>query len=393
MVEPDLAIVYTPELWVEELHRYFTDHGGARVRQLIVDPAIARREEYSILVVSWRWPSLTRGLVEELHEQGRSILGVCDRDEPESNALLTQCGVDRVVTSDAPHHEFLEALVILQSDPVADGVLGPKAKVASMPWDRHELVAIGGPCGTGSTEVAIEFARAAGAVLVDCDELAPALAARLGVPIEPNIRTAIDAVEFGVGDLYESVVQTNDHELRVVCGIPNVASWNQVRAGEAMRCLRSLTLTTRVVADLCGVLEDVGAGSRSRFAVTRAVLQEADVIVAIGASTPVGVIRMLGWIADVHCLRPSAPIHVVMNRAPRDRYRRAELTDEVARTYRPVTMFCAPEDHRVTTAAWNGEVVRRGPFTKAIGGVAAAVLASVGNSASSASVPHELVAS
>ena len=66
MHEPEVAIVFTPEIWVEELHRYFTDHGGARVRQLVVDPALAVSEQYSVLIVSWRWPSLTRVLLSIL---------------------------------------------------------------------------------------------------------------------------------------------------------------------------------------------------------------------------------------------------------------------------------------------------------------------------------------
>ena len=33
MSEPEIALVFTAEPWVEELHRYLSDHGGARVRR------------------------------------------------------------------------------------------------------------------------------------------------------------------------------------------------------------------------------------------------------------------------------------------------------------------------------------------------------------------------
>jgi hypothetical protein len=52
MPEPEVALVFSPEAWVEGLHRHLTDHGGARVRQVIVDPSLAFDEEYGTLVVS-----------------------------------------------------------------------------------------------------------------------------------------------------------------------------------------------------------------------------------------------------------------------------------------------------------------------------------------------------
>ena len=44
----------------KELHRHLADHGGARVRQIVLEPALALEEEYDTLVVSDRWPALTR---------------------------------------------------------------------------------------------------------------------------------------------------------------------------------------------------------------------------------------------------------------------------------------------------------------------------------------------
>ena len=392
MHEPDVAIVFTPETWVEELHRFFVDHGGARVRQLVVDPAIARTEHYSILIVSWRWPSLTRGLVAELHDQGRRVLGVSDRATPESAELLNECRVDRVVTSDAPHHEFLEALVLLESDPFGERQLdgegirlhASRGARSSRPADgsgtRFEtspLVAVGGPGGPGTTEVAIQFAYAGNAVLVDGNEIAAAIAPRLGLSMEPNIRSAIDAVEFGMGDLDDATQLHASSGLRVVTGIPHAEAWAQVRPGELMRALRALCGQQPVVVDLCGMLEDVGSPTRGRFGATRAVLLEADTIVGVGSGTPLGVIRLLGWVGEVHALRPDAPIHIVMNRSPSDRFRKSELGDEFSRAYQAHSLCLLPEDRRVGAAGWTGDVVRRGPFTKAMMGVVDIVLASI----------------
>ena len=42
-MEPTIALVFSPELWVERLHHHLTDHGGARVRQIVLEPALALR--------------------------------------------------------------------------------------------------------------------------------------------------------------------------------------------------------------------------------------------------------------------------------------------------------------------------------------------------------------
>ena len=51
-MEPTIALVFSPERWVETLHRHLTDHGGARVRQIVLEPALALADEYDTLVVS-----------------------------------------------------------------------------------------------------------------------------------------------------------------------------------------------------------------------------------------------------------------------------------------------------------------------------------------------------
>jgi hypothetical protein len=70
-----------------------------------------------------------------------------------------------------------------------------------------------------------------------------------------------------------------------------------------------------------------------------------------------------------------APVHVVLNRAPRERFRRGELERELARTLGPFPVWFAPTDPRVEDAAWDGALVRRGPFVHAVDRVAASIAA------------------
>ena len=64
MSEPEIAIAFTADPWVEVLHRHLTDHGGARVRSLVVEPQGALDESYDVLVAGHRWSALTRALVQ-----------------------------------------------------------------------------------------------------------------------------------------------------------------------------------------------------------------------------------------------------------------------------------------------------------------------------------------
>lgn len=390
MAEPEIALVFSPERWVEELHRYFTDHGGARVRQIVMDPALALEEEFQTLVVSHRWPALTRALVDALHQRRRRVLGVVDPAEPAGRQFLAALGVDRVIAADATMSEFLEALHELAPDP-SDGADAPSdAELAALvgdewltpatPAEAGALTAIGGPPGGGATELAIQLAVAACArgdsvVLVDVDEVVPAVAQRLGLPIEPNLRTAVDAVEYAMGSLSSSLM-SHAGGFDVVCGLPNVAAWAQVRPGEVLDVVHELQRCRHhVVANVGNRLEDLGGGARGRYDVTRAVLGEASVIVGVGDGTPVGVARLLHWVADVRALTPDAPIHLVVNRAPGEPFKRAEIGEEIRRTYPPESLTFVPRDRRVEAAAWTGDLPARGPFTRAVDDVARVAVA------------------
>jgi hypothetical protein len=65
-------------------------------------------------------------------------------------------------------------------------------------------------------------------------------------------------------------------------------------------------------------------------------------------------------------------VHIVLNRAPRHRFRRSELEFELCRTFTPAGVWCIPADRRVDDAVWRGALVPRGPFTAATARLACA---------------------
>jgi len=390
MPEPEVALVFSPEAWVEGLHRHLTDHGGARVRQVIVDPSLAFDEEYGTLVVSHRWPGLTRTFVEAVHRRGRCLLGVFDPEEPAGREFLGSLGVDRVLSADASMAEFVDAFTALApvgQQPVPSvsaleaAVDGRRLPATIANGDRSRswrLLAVGGTPGAGATELAIEFTAAlrrqeGRAVLVDTDEVVPSIAQRLGLPIEPNLRSAIESVEYGMGDVDATIVRVA-RELDALSGLPNVGAWSQLRPSEVLDVIEAIGRSRQlVVANVASRLEDVGRGGRSRYGISRAVVGDATDVIGVAPATPVGVTRLLGWVSDVRALNTGAAIHLAVNRAPRDAFRKAELEQEIRRTFDPASLVFLPHDPRVEAAAWSGTLVAYGPYARAVAELATRV--------------------
>jgi CO dehydrogenase nickel-insertion accessory protein CooC1 len=377
VAEAEVALAFTPDRWVEELHRHLTDHGGARVRSVLVEPAPALEESYDLLVAGHRWPPLTRALIGDIHARGRAILGVYDREEPASRSHLLALGVDAIIESDAGPDGFVRAIVATAGQR-HERRTTETAQTVKRPDGR--LILVGGAPGVGRTEIAIELAvgsrRTVPVVLVDADDVAPAVAQRLHLPIEPNLRTAIDAIEHARGDLGACLAVEARSGLAAIGGLPNPGAWSQVRPGEILRVINALAYdVATVVVDGAGSLEDVGGSStRGRYAAARALVGEADVVVAVCDAAPHGISRLLAWVSEARALAPEAPMIVVVNRAPPERFRRGELYDEITSSFPAHDVSFVPHDRRVTDAAWSGTTVARGAFTRAMARVTELVL-------------------
>ena len=210
-------------------------------------------------------------------------------------------------------------------------------------------------------------------LLVDADDTAPGVAQRLALPIEPNLRTAIDACTFGLGDLSTTLQPGPGGP--VLCGLPNVAAWAQMRTDDVLDVLHDLARTHDVVlADLGPSLDALDTAPRDRNDIARRVAAAADRVVLVAAAQPRGVTRALSWAADLRSLAPDTPVHGFLNFAPRDRFRRGECTDELRTAIGLSSLHAAPRDPRVDRAQWDGVSVPRSTFTRAVGELAVALL-------------------
>lgn len=370
---PEIAIVVSPRDWAESLHRFVADHGGARVRARILDSREALDEQYQVLVAEDLTSFLTPRLVAELHRTGRRLLGVFDPTEPWGQERLRELGADDTVATTTDPEAILRAVTALCIGSTGDldaelamlsGSAAPPAPTAdSIP--EGPLTVVGGSAGgPGATEIAIalavDLATTVSTVLVDTDDVAPSVAQRLGLPLHPNLRTAIDIVQHVSGDLEEVLSAVGG--VKVLPGLSTAADAVELRPAEVVDVLTELVRRYgHTVANVGHRLEE----SAGRYGIARAVLAAADQVVAVAHPSPVGLARLLDWIADVRALS-RVPIHVVFNRVPRGRFKRGELEEELRRTYAPPTVVFAPQDRRVEEAAWAGELAARGPFLRAV---------------------------
>jgi MinD-like ATPase involved in chromosome partitioning or flagellar assembly len=376
MIETELALALSARNWSDDLHRFLADHGGARVRITAMGPEDLFGESFDVLLIDDICSFLTPRLVELVKASGREVVGVYDPTEfSDGKDRLLECGVADVVEAGAHPDEFLRVIgrvaqtvaTTRLSDVISD------SPVPEIPERRRQSVlAVGGPAGgTGSTEVAIGIAARLGeagrrVVLFDGDETTPSVAQRLNLPIHPNVRTAIDIMEHRTGPV-TSVIHAVE-PIGVMAGLPNVNDWSEVRPSQMADLVRELTdAFDHVVVNVGSHIEALGfGGANERFGISRRLIEIADRVIAVTLPTPVGVARTLGWLAEVDRLTGGAQVDLLVNRAPRDQFRRGEVVEEITRTYQPASFGFVPADESVERAGWDGVLVSKGRFKKAL---------------------------
>lgn len=391
MREPELAVVFSPREWANRVVRHITDHGGGRVRMRLIDGRVALEEEYDVLLAEDITSFLDARFVQELRRSGRLILAAYDPDEPAGKEGLLKLGVSEVVECTASSEEFVRKIGVLVAEAALD--LDERAGELGTPRDRGGapagpdrpwgvVTAVGAPPGgCGATEVAIALARTArlrgeSSVVVDADDAAPSVAQRLGLPLTPNVRTAVDAFFHDSGRVTEALVPLARGGFEVLPGIATAADWTHLRPAEVVDVVAELAaIRDHVVVNVGSHLEDLTSfGAPDRYGLTRSLIRAADSVVAVSAPTPLGVTRLLAWIAELRAISPGKPVHVVVNRAPESAFERGELTEEIRRVFVPTSLTFIPDDRHVGKAAWRGELVVSGAFVKGVARLAETAL-------------------
>jgi MinD-like ATPase involved in chromosome partitioning or flagellar assembly len=362
--------------------------------------------------VSADLPRLDAHAVERLLSAGVAAVGVLPRGDPAAEERLRLAGVGYLVPDDAEAAVVASVLVEAVrahspgappraagrefADPAAALPIPPgTGDAVSEPAEpaRGKVVAVWGPTGApGRTTVAVTLAaEIAGlgrqSLLVDADVYGGTIAPMVGLLDEsPGIaaacRRAVGARLDAAG--LAALCWQLTPGLRVLTGIPLPARWTELRPsafGPVLAAARRLADITVVDCGFCLETDEelsFDTVAPRRNGATLAVLDEADVVLVVGAADPIGMQRLVRGLAELREVEVGTPIEVVLNRVrdgvvPGDTER--ELTAALERFAGCTPLALLPADARSLDAALAGgrllsESSPNSPLRQAIGELA-----------------------
>lgn len=361
---PDIALAASARDWPDRLHRFLLDHGGGRIVDRVMGADQATKASFDVLLIDDVCSFLTPRLVSVVKQDGAEVIGVyMPEDGPDAKRRLLECGISDVIETEASPEEFLGKI----RDTLAHRMAVPMAEPP--PTSPALRIAVTGPCeGVGMTEVAIAIARSIAedlpTVLIDMDQQWPSVAQRLDLPLHPNIRTALDHALHRIDRLGEAVHEIDD--MLVVGG--------RADGGQGMELSRPDSM---MLLDALGTLGDVIVADLGPISGSSPLIREFDTVIAVGEGTPVGVARLIRACGAVWAQEPDQSLLAVVNKTGRGTFRRSEIIAEVDRVLTSLPIVILPHEPRLEQAAWNGSLLAKGRFGRAVADVAKVVVRSL----------------
>ncbi|KQP81254.1 hypothetical protein [Aeromicrobium sp. Leaf291] len=352
--------------------------------------AVAQAGGVSVAAVDLSVPGLDLEAVRAVRAAGVTLVGLGPTDRAEA------LGIDVV----GPGSAVLDAVRAVEVSATATGkdlAPGPASVEPGGPSDvadgstsrrRGTLVVVWGPAGApGRSAVALALADELGrddarCVLVDADTYGGAQAQQLGLLDEVSglmaaCRVANQGRDVDLGEHLQALRPS----LSVLTGLPRPDMWIHVRRAALERVVERLRDTTDVVVADVGFCLEPGEGvaGAGRNQATAALLELADVVVAVGRADPVGLTRLVRGLHDLDDLGVVRPLVVLNQVRAGIGWGAEELASTVHRLAgaRPVALL--PQDGpTLDTAALRGatarEVASGSPFVAAVSDLAQHVL-------------------
>jgi Mrp family chromosome partitioning ATPase len=313
------------------------------------------------VVVSADLRRLDGEALSQLASADVAVVGLVDPGDDDAERRLRQLGVTEVLPADAAAADVAEAVAraVAQVDlrssgqaaggsaagPVSradlDHVADPARALPAVP-DRARpdaddgrsagagrLVAVWGPTGApGRTTVAVTLAAELAALgrstlLVDADTYGGSVAQVLGLLDEaPGLAAAARAADHGTLDI-EHLARAAPvllPDLRVLTGIARPQRWPELRPAALARVFALARMLCEWTVVDCGfsVEQDeelvYDTATPRRNGATLVSLEQADIVVAVGAADPVGLQRLVRGLVELAELLPGGQPVVVVNR-------------------------------------------------------------------------------
>ncbi|GAA1736766.1 hypothetical protein GCM10009710_16330 [Aeromicrobium alkaliterrae] len=305
------------------------------------------------MVVDPSLPGLDLDVVRELMATGVAVAACGD---PEAAAAL---GIVR-----RPAAAHLGEVDWGQPAPVPP----PPPVVDALPTSRS--IVVWGPAGApGRSTVAISIAATVAAAgrrvaLVDADVAGGSLAQQLGVLDDlSGVLAACRAAGNGRAHEVPDHLVEVEPWLDLLTGLPRADLWPHLRIGAFTTVVDRLRADHEVVLDVGSGIDLDGAVGRSRHALTRHLLENADEVVVVGRADPVGLTRLVHGLLELADVLTTPPSAVVVNQVrPGLGWTEREIAETVRRLTGRVPDVFLPLDHALLDAA---AMLGRSPRTSA----------------------------
>lgn len=385
-----VGVALSPRPWRGELQRHCRDHVADVVISLLHQGSDARDIDLVIVDDDTSW--LSPPFVNQIRDHGQSVIGIYDPDEADGygRAHLARVGISCQLPATVGIEDLVDLIRQQRPDPELAGRFEALTSefASRRPLADREVFAVGGPAGSGATEVSLALAQQLSRggrrpVIVDVDETHPSLARRLGLGLHPHLLTAVDIVRSETSSiaveghenptfadcLAHSALGDRPLPFDVIVGLAAREDWALTRANDVSELLTELSAQwPAVVVRLGPQLEDLSRYV-DRYEISRTAAARADRLVAVCDGSPTGLLRFVDWLVDAFSLVGDRPVDVVLNRVPSSSGAQTQVLGQLREIAGPRLdrIVCVGRDRRVERAAWDASVAVRGPFLAAIG--------------------------
>jgi Mrp family chromosome partitioning ATPase len=313
-------------------------------------------------------PRLDADVVRRVRDVGLVVVGLVTAGDDDAAQRLRRWGADAVVHVEA--NDLGTAVLAISTAVARAGAPAPGPDEGTLEeLGGGAVIGVWGPAGApGRTSVAIAIADEAvragvSVLLVDADTWAPSVTVMLGV-VDDGAGLA-SACRRALGGGLDTAALAALCRLvrpgfRVLPGLPRSGRWNEVRGAAMAEVLQvSRSLADLVVVD-CGfsleadeeLVFDTEAPRRN--GATFAVLEGADLVVAVGLADPVGLVRLVGGLSDLADVVPGLERRVLVTRLRESLVGRrgSAAVAEALHVHAGVdAVWCVPDDRSAYDAA------------------------------------------
>ncbi len=376
--------------------------------------ALATTGQACVAVVSADLRRLDTEAVSRLQSSGVAVVGVHPAADENARLRLVRMGITALVPDDAGVDAVIAAAAAAvgelgEPDPFdravsdlrstmppgsAPGRMSMDVEIADGPPPHGSVVAVWGPTGApGRTTVATNLAVEAAAqgvptLLIDADVYGGVVSSAFGLLDEsPGLAGACRIAAAGRLDLgsLTSLCWSLGDDLRLLTGISRADRWPEVRPSAIPLVLDAAREMAPLTVVDCGFAieadEEISFDTRAprRNGATLTVLEQADVVLAVGSCDPPGLERLIRCLAELEETLSEVAPRVVLNRCRSSVGSAAEAQAAIRRFSGTEVYARLPEDHAATDRAWRrgvslAEAAPRSPLRTAVADLARSVL-------------------